>query len=167
MCPGRTLSDFAGRARYVIAATRATTAMMPRITARTVLPVDLWSDPLVELTIPPCAACVKLSQCLPVAVIRSVRIRVGCGGRGSAANEENLPFSDLPGEKEGADDVLTETFGRSLQHPAPVPSGHIVHERGEPHIVRKHENIQRGMPPRHLVHLSQGDLERLRRGRPV
>jgi hypothetical protein len=39
-----------------------TMAMTPRITARIVLPDDLSLDPLVELTIPPCAGpAVKLS----------------------------------------------------------------------------------------------------------
>jgi hypothetical protein len=38
------------------------TAMMPKSTARAVLPDDLSRDPLVELTIPPCAGhAVKLS----------------------------------------------------------------------------------------------------------
>jgi hypothetical protein len=39
----------------MMAATTPMTATMAKSTARIVLPVDLSLDPLVELTIPPCA----------------------------------------------------------------------------------------------------------------
>ena len=58
-------------------------------------------------------------------------------------------------------------LGRRLQHAPAVPPRYIVNERAEPGVIRQHENIQRGVPAGHLVHLGQGELDRLGGRRPV
>src|SRR5690349_16030524 len=143
----------------MIAITMKIRAMMPRITASTVRPNDLSADPLVELTIPPDSVFRK--------AVLPARGFAGSGAPRVSADEENLPSTGAAGAEEGTDDVLTEMLGRRLQHAPAVPPRDIVNERGEPRIIRKHENVQRSVPAGHLVHLGQGELDRLGRRRPV
>src|SRR6185312_8889758 len=116
----------------MIATTMKIRAMMPRITASIVRPGDLSADPLVELTIPPDWPCGR-------AVVAA---RGSAGVSPRSADEENLPPTGAAGAEEVPDDVLTEMLGRRLQHAPAVPPRDIVNERGEPRIIRQHENVE-------------------------
>src|SRR5579859_2904577 len=146
-------------------------AMTPRITARIVLPDDLELDPLTELTIPPwCGQCGKAVLAPPVA---AAIVRADCDG--SVPQPTRRIYRPL----------APRVRRKSRMTYSPRRSGAACRTR-PPFLLatlstnalsraRRAEYIhacgrctaQRGVPPGHLIHLRQGELERLRRGQPV
>src|SRR5215467_8030282 len=78
-----------------------------------------------------------------------------------------LPGSFPARAQEVADHVLTQAVRQRAQYPPAVPPRHLVNEAAQPLVVGQHEDVQRCPPPRHLVYLGHGQLERFRRRRPV
>src|SRR6202034_1827358 len=82
-----------------------------------------------------------------------------------SANLPSPPGS--PGAKEVVHYVFSQVLRRCPKYPAAVPLGHVVDEGRQPVVVGQHEDVQRGVPSGHLVHLGQRQLDCLRRGGPV
>src|ERR1700677_666269 len=65
----------------------------------------------------------------------------------------NLSPNAAAGVQEVPDDILSEMFGACLEHPAAVPLRHVVHKPAQAGVVGEHEDVERGVPAGHLVHL--------------
>src|SRR5215831_5458924 len=80
----------------------------------------------------------------------------------------NLPPASGPAcAKEVVYHIFAEMFWCRAEHASAVSLRHIINKRAQPIVFGQHEDVQSGMPPGHLVHLGQRQLDGLRRRRPV